>query len=135
MKIPVYGNGLNVRDWLFVKDHCSAIDLVMRKSKPGEIYNVGGNNELKNIEVVKKLLRIMNKSDNLIEYVKDRPGHDLRYAIDSSKLQRDFNWMPTISFDEGLMNTVEWYLTNKDWWKKILSGEYKDYYDEHYKEE
>lgn len=130
--IPVYGNGLNIRDWLHVKDHCIAIDLILRNAKKGEIYNIGGNNEKTNIEVVKSVLRILNKSEDLITYVLDRPGHDLRYAIDSSKIQKELNWKPTYSFEEGLKETVEWYLNNEEWWKEIVSGEYTQYYENMY---
>jgi dTDP-glucose 4,6-dehydratase len=138
--IPVYGKGENVRDWLYVEDHASAIDLVFHQGKPGETYNIGGNNEWKNIDLVKALCRIMDKkldrnpgtSEGLITYVKDRAGHDLRYAIDSSKIQNELGWRPIMNFEQGLEKTVEWYLANPDWLKHILSGEYEKYYVNQY---
>jgi len=130
--LPVYGNGENVRDWLYVEDHCSAIDLIMRKGKVGEIYNVGGNNERTNIEVVKAILNILDKPESLITYVKDRPGHDLRYAIDANKIQKELGWVPATKFDVGIRMTVEWYLKNQNWWGPILAGEYQKYYEEMY---
>ena len=133
-KLPVYGNGLNVRDWLYVEDHCTAIDLIIRNSKDGEIYNIGGHNEKTNIEVVKTILKILGKDESLIEYVKDRPGHDLRYAIDASKIERDLKWKPKYTFNTGIEKTVEWYLNNKTWWEHILSGEYKNYFEKMYGE-
>ncbi|MBE6786093.1 MAG: dTDP-glucose 4,6-dehydratase [Ruminococcaceae bacterium] len=122
--LPVYGNGLNVRDWLYVEDHCKAIDLIVHKGRHGEIYNVGGHNEKTNLEVVHTLLRILGKDDSLITFVKDRPGHDRRYAIDPSKIQRELGWYPETNFNDGLRLTVNWYLANTGWWEDILSGEY-----------
>jgi len=134
--IPVYGKGENIRDWLYVEDHASAIDLIFHHGKAGETYNIGGNNEWKNIDLIKLLCRIMDKklnrpegsSERLITYVKDRPGHDLRYAIDSSKLQNELDWSPIPSFADGLEKTVEWYLTNEKWLEGVLSGDYAKYY-------
>ncbi|MGC8709982.1 MAG: dTDP-glucose 4,6-dehydratase [Thermoplasmata archaeon] len=119
MKIPVYGNGEQVRDWLYVEDHCKAIEIVSKLGKKGEIYNVSAGNERKNIEVVKKILRIMNKPEDLIEFVEDRPGHDVRYSLDSTKL-RNLGWKPETSFEEGLERTVKWYIENKSWWKNLV---------------
>ncbi len=130
--LPVYGDGMNVRDWLHVNDHCCAIDIVMRKAKPGEIYNIGGNNERTNIDIVKTILRQLNKPESLIKFVQDRPGHDRRYAIDSSKIKQDLGWEPVYTFDCGMAETIEWYYTNVDWWKKIKSGEYMNYYNRMY---
>lgn len=123
-KVPVYGNGKNVRDWLHVYDHCSAIDLVMHEGQSGEVYNVGGHNERTNLEVVQTIIRTLGKSEELIEYVKDRLGHDKRYAIDPSKLER-LGWKPVYNFDTGIAQTIEWYINNEQWWKSILSGDYK----------
>ena len=130
--LPVYGTGENVRDWLHVEDHCAAIDLVMRKGREGEIYNVGGHNERTNLEVVKTILRALGKPESLITYVKDRPGHDRRYAIDPGKIHRDLGWLPTTSFDQGIQSTIRWYLEHEKWWKDILAGEYQDYYEKMY---
>ncbi len=130
--LPVYGKGENVRDWLHVKDHCRAIDLVMRKGKPGEVYNVGGHNERTNLMVVKAILHALDKPESLITYVKDRPGHDLRYAIDPEKIHTELGWLPQISFEEGIVETVRWYIQNRQWWENILSGEYQKYYDRLY---
>ena len=127
-KVPVYGEGLNVRDWLHVLDHCKAIDLIIHKGQVGEVYNIGGHNERANIDVVKTVLRALGKSEDLIEYVKDRPGHDLRYAIDASKIERELGWTPETSFDKGIEETVKWYLENQKWWKDIVSGEYLNNY-------
>ncbi len=132
-KLPIYGDGLNIRDWLHVEDHCNAIDLVLHKGEIGEVYNIGGNNEKKNIEIVKLILEITNKPEELIRYVKDRPGHDRRYAIDSSKIQQELGWKLKYTFEEGLQETIDWYLDNKDWWQKIRSGEYLEYYEKMYK--
>ncbi|MBQ9902261.1 MAG: dTDP-glucose 4,6-dehydratase [Clostridia bacterium] len=118
--LPVYGKGANVRDWLYVEDHCSAIDLVITKGRPGEIYNVGGHNERDNLTVVKTILSILGKDESLISFVQDRKGHDLRYAIDPSKISRELNWIPKTDFDMGLRKTVEWYIANQDWWKPLL---------------
>jgi dTDP-glucose 4,6-dehydratase len=130
--LPVYGDGLNVRDWLYVKDHCIAIDLVLQKGVPGEVYNIGGKNEWKNIDIVKLLLRRLNKPESLIAYVKDRQGHDRRYAIDASKIERELGWNATVSFEKGMSETVDWYLENESWWRRIISGEYKQYYQKMY---
>lgn len=130
--LPVYGKGENVRDWLYVEDHCSAIDLVVRKGRAGEIYNVGGHNERTNIEVVKTVLDILGKPYSLVKYVTDRPGHDLRYAINADKIAKELGWTPQTSFIEGIRKTVEWYLANKSWWTSIISGEYLHYYEKMY---
>jgi dTDP-glucose 4,6-dehydratase len=138
--IPVYGKGENVRDWLYVEDHASAIDVIYHKGRQGETYNIGGNNEWKNLDLVLLLCRILDKklnrpsgtSEKLITYVKDRPGHDLRYAIDSSKLQSELDWSPIPDFAEGLEKTVDWYLTNTKWLERVLSGDYSKYYDQMY---
>lgn len=135
--LPVYGDGQNVRDWLYVKDHCSAIDAVLERGKVGETYNVGGNNEVKNLDLVHMLCELMNEmaadlpirpAQELITFVKDRPGHDRRYAIDSTKLQTELDWTPSVTVQEGLRQTVEWFLNNEDWWKPLLSEEYQAYY-------
>lgn len=133
-KLPVYGNGSNVRDWLHVKDHCSAIDLVIRRGKPGEVYNIGGHNEKTNLEVVKEILKALNKPETLIEYVTDRPGHDLRYAIDPRKIEKELGFKPEYHFETGLKQTIDWYLANKDWWEHIINGEYQSYFNEMYGE-
>ena len=130
--LPVYGNGENVRDWLHVEDHCSAIDLIIHKGKVGEVYNVGGHNERTNLEVVKTILKALDKPESLITYVKDRPGHDLRYAIDPDKLENELGWKPEYNFDTGIAMTIKWYLDNEDWWKNILSGEYTNYFERQY---
>ncbi len=130
--LPVYGKGENIRDWLYVEDHCSAIDLIIHNGREGETYNVGGHNERTNLEVVKTILRELNKPESLISFVSDRPGHDLRYAIDPSKIHRELGWLPETAFDEGIKRTIEWYLDNKPWWEHIINGEYKDYYDRMY---
>jgi dTDP-glucose 4,6-dehydratase len=130
--LPVYGKGENIRDWLHVLDHCRAIDLVMRKGCAGEVYNVGGHNERTNLLVVKAILKALNKPESLISFVKDRPGHDLRYAIDPGKIHKELGWLPQISFEEGIEETVHWYLTNRYWWENIISGEYQAYYERLY---
>ncbi len=138
--LPVYGQGLNVRDWLYVEDHAAAIDLIFHKGRTGETYNIGGNNEWKNIDLVMLLCRIMDEklgrdpgsSEKLITYVTDRAGHDLRYAIDSSKLQHELGWMPSLQFSEGLEKTVDWYLANEDWLSNVTSGDYQKYYEKMY---
>ncbi|MCR5228511.1 MAG: dTDP-glucose 4,6-dehydratase [Solobacterium sp.] len=132
--LPVYGEGANVRDWLYVTDHCSAIDLIVRKGKPGEIYNIGGHNERSNLEVVKTILKELGKPESLIHFVKDRPGHDLRYAMDPTKIETELGWKPEYSFDTGIRRTIEWYLNNKEWWTHIINGEYQNYYAEMYKD-
>lgn len=130
--IPVYGTGENVRDWLHVKDHCSAIDLIVRAGRVGEVYNIGGHNERTNLQVVKTILRELGKPESLISYVSDRPGHDRRYAIDPAKIQAELGWKPEYTFDTGIKETVEWYLSHQAWWKEILSGEYQSYYERMY---
>ena len=132
--LPVYGKGENVRDWLYVKDHCVAIDLVMREGKVGEVYNVGGHNEKSNLEVVKIILEKLGKPESLITYVTDRPGHDMRYAIDPTKIHNELGWLPETKFEDGIEETIEWYLNNREWWENILSGEYQNYFDKMYKE-
>lgn len=125
--LPVYGNGANIRDWIHVYDHCVAIDLIIHKGVDGEIYNIGGNNERSNLEVVKAILKTLNKPETLIEYVEDRAGHDLRYAIDSTKISSKLGWQPKFNFEKGLPETITWYVQNKLWWKNILNNKYKDY--------
>ena len=132
-KLPVYGDGLNVRDWIYVIDHNKAAELVFENGKPGEVYNIGASREMKNIEIVKLILTKLGKGEDLIEYVKDRPGHDRRYAIDSSKIQNELGWKPTFEFEQAISDTIEWYLQNKSWWERIISGEYQKYYEVQYK--
>lgn len=131
-KLPVYGKGENIRDWLHVTDHCIAIDLVLRKGRIGEVYNIGGHNERTNLEVVRTILRELNKPESLIQYVTDRAGHDLRYAIDPTKMETELGWKPIYTFDTGIKQTIQWYLDNEAWWKNILSGSYQNYFKEHY---
>ncbi len=131
--LPVYGKGENVRDWLHVHDHCTAIDLIIRKGKEGEVYNIGGHNERTNLEVVKTILKQLGKSEDLIHFVTDRPGHDLRYAIDPTKIETELGWKPVYNFDTGIKQTIDWYLNNKSWWENIISGEYQEYYAKMYK--
>ena len=130
--LPVYGDGANVRDWLYVEDHCSAIDLIIRQGREGEVYNVGGHNEKSNLDVVKIILKALGKSEDLITFVKDRPGHDRRYAIDPTKIHNELGWLPQTKFEAGIAKTIEWYLANKDWWQEIISGEYQKYYEKMY---
>ena len=130
--LPVYGKGENIRDWLYVEDHCAAIDLVMRKGREGEVYNVGGHNERTNLEVVKTVLRELGKPESLITFVTDRPGHDRRYAIDPGKIHAELGWLPRTKFDDGMHQTVQWYLNNRPWWEHILAGEYQHYYQSMY---
>ena len=130
--LPVYGKGENVRDWLHVYDHCVAIDLILRKGRVGEVYNIGGHNERTNLEVVQTILRELNKPETLIQYVTDRKGHDLRYAIDPTKIESELNWKPKYNFDSGIKQTIQWYLDNKEWWQNILSGEYSHYFENQY---
>ncbi len=130
--LPVYGDGMNVRDWLFVDDHCSALDAVLHTGKDGEIYNIGGNNEKNNIEIVKLILLELEKPESLITFVEDRPGHDRRYAIDAGKIKRELGWGPGHSFERGIRETIQWYLNHKEWWQRILSGEYQQYYSKQY---
>jgi dTDP-glucose 4,6-dehydratase len=132
-KIPLYGDGLNVRDWLYVEDHCEAIWTVLNKGKPGEVYNVGGNNELTNRQLVTKILDAMGKTwDQGVEHVKDRPGHDRRYAIDAGKIQRELGWSPRFKFEDAIRTTIQWYRDNEKWWRSIKSGEYLKYYEQQY---
>ncbi|NRT78879.1 dTDP-glucose 4,6-dehydratase [Clostridium beijerinckii] len=131
-ELPVYGTGENVRDWLYVEDHCSAIDLIIHNGKIGEVYNIGGHNERTNLEVVKTILREIGKTEDLIKYVTDRKGHDRRYGIDPTKIHNELGWLPTTTFDEGIKKTIRWYLDNKSWWENIISGEYQNYYEEMY---
>lgn len=131
--LPVYGEGLNVRDWLYVEDHCRAIDLIIRKGKDGEIYNIGGHNEMRNIDIVKMICKGLGKSEDLIKYVTDRKGHDMRYAINPDKIHRELGWLPETKFTDGIVKTIRWYLDNKPWWERIISGEYQDYYQKMYK--
>ena len=130
--LPVYGKGENVRDWLYVEDHCSAIDLIIHKGRVGEVYNVGGHNEKTNIDVVKTILKELDKPESLITYVSDRLGHDRRYAIDPTKMMNELGWEPSIKFDEGIKKTIKWYLEHKEWWQNIISGEYQAYYEKMY---
>jgi dTDP-glucose 4,6-dehydratase len=130
--LPVYGTGNNIRDWLYVEDHCSAIDLIVRHGTAGEVYNVGGHNERTNLEVVQAILRELQKPETLIQFVADRPGHDRRYAIDASKISTALGWKPNMSFDEGIKRTIRWYLDNRLWWEEILRGDYQDYYTRMY---
>ena len=130
--LPVYGNGENVRDWLYVGDHCTAIDLVVRNGRDGEVYNIGGHNERTNLEVVKTILKALNKPESLISFVKDRPGHDLRYAIDPTKMETELGWKPVHNFDTGIVETIKWNLENQDWLRSVESGEYKKWMEEHY---
>ena len=132
--LPVYGEGLNVRDWLYVEDHCKAIDLIIRQGKEGEVYNIGGHNEMKNIDIVKIICRELHKPESLITHVTDRKGHDMRYAIDPAKIHRDLGWLPETMFADGIKSTIKWYLDNKDWWQRIVSGEYMKYFEEMYGE-
>jgi dTDP-glucose 4,6-dehydratase len=130
--LPVYGTGENVRDWLYVGDHCTAIDLIVRNGRDGEVYNIGGHNERTNLEVVKTILRTLGKPESLISFVKDRPGHDLRYAIDPTKIETELGWKPQHNFDTGIEATIKWNLENQEWLKNVESGEYLKWVDEHY---
>lgn len=130
--LPVYGEGLNVRDWLYVEDHCRAIDRIMRQGRIGEVYNIGGHNEMQNIDIVRLICKLMDKPESLITYVTDRKGHDLRYAIDASKMEKELDWQPETTFDAGIRKTIRWYLEHKEWWKEIISGEYREYYERMY---
>jgi len=131
-ELPIYGDGMNVRDWIYVEDHCRALDTVLHHGKEGEVYNIGGRSEKPNLEVVKTVLDQLVKPHSLIRFVKDRPGHDRRYAMDFSKIERELGWKPTFSFEEGVRLTVEWYRTHQDWWRKIKTGEYLEYYERMY---
>ena len=130
--LPVYGEGLNVRDWLYVEDHCKAIDLIIHKGKVGKVYNVGGHNEKRNIDIVKLICAELGKPESLITYVADRKGHDMRYAIDPSKIHRELGWLPETKFADGIKKTIKWYLENRQWWEEIISGEYQNYYKKMY---
>jgi len=133
-QLPIYGDGLNIRDWLYVEDHCSAIDLVIHKGRNGEVYNIGGNNERTNVHIVTTILEQLGKSESLITYVKDRPGHDRRYGIDPTKTMTELGWKPKHSFETGIKETIAWYLKNKEWWTRIQSGAYQEYYVKQYGE-
>ena len=130
--LPVYGQGLNIRDWLYVEDHCKAIDLVIRKGRVGEVYNIGGHNEMRNIDIVKMICKELHKPESLITYVADRKGHDLRYAIDPTKIHNELGWLPETKFEDGIQKTIRWYLDNRSWWEEIISGEYQNYYQKMY---
>ncbi len=130
--LPVYGQGLNVRDWLYVEDHCKAIDLVLQNGRIGEVYNIGGHNEMKNIDIVKLIVHELGKSEDLITYVTDRKGHDLRYAIDPTKIHNELGWLPETKFADGIKKTIRWYLDNEAWWQPIVTGEYLNYYEKMY---
>lgn len=130
--LPVYGKGINVRDWLYVEDHCKAIDLIIHEGKIGEVYNIGGHNEMSNISIVKLICHALNKPESLIVYVEDRKGHDMRYAIDPEKIHRELGWLPETSFEIGIQKTITWYLDHKEWWEDIISGEYRAYYQNMY---
>ncbi|WP_098749142.1 dTDP-glucose 4,6-dehydratase [Paenibacillus sp. EZ-K15] len=130
--LPVYGDGLNIRDWLYVEDHCSAIDLVIHQGKIGEVYNIGGNNERTNVHIVKTILNELGKPESLITYVEDRPGHDRRYGIDPTKIMNELGWKPKHNFETGIKETIQWYLSNKEWWTRIQSGAYRDYMTQQY---
>ena len=130
--LPVYGEGLNVRDWLYVEDHCKAIDRIIRDGRVGEVYNVGGHNEKQNIEIVRLICRSLGKPESLITHVADRKGHDMRYAIDPTKIHSELGWLPETKFEDGIQKTIQWYLDNRDWWETIISGEYQNYYEKMY---
>lgn len=130
--LPVYGDGKNVRDWLYVEDHCKAIDLIIHEGQIGEVYNVGGHNEMANIDIVKLILKELGKSEDLITFVEDRKGHDRRYAIDPTKIHDQLGWLPETKFENGIIKTIQWYLDHKDWWEEIISGEYQNYYQKMY---
>ncbi len=130
--LPVYGEGINVRDWLYVEDHCRAIDLIIRNGRIGEVYNVGGHNEMRNIDLVKLICKELGKPESLITYVADRKGHDMRYAVDPAKIQRELGWLPEMRFEDGIKKTIQWYLEHEEWWKEIISGAYQNYYERMY---
>ena len=130
--LPVYGEGLNVRDWLYVEDHCKAIDLIIHNGRVGEVYNVGGHNEKQNIEIVKIICKELGKPESLITHVGDRKGHDMRYAIDPTKIHSELGWLPETKFEDGIKKTIKWYLENREWWETIISGEYQNYYEKMY---
>ena len=130
--LPVYGKGLNVRDWLYVEDHCRAIDLIIHEGRVGEVYNVGGHNEMRNIDIVKLICKLLEKPESLISYVTDRKGHDMRYAIDPMKIHNELGWLPETKFEDGIKKTVQWYLEHREWWENIINGEYQSYYEKMY---
>ena len=130
--LPVYGEGLNVRDWLYVEDHCAAIDLILHNGEAGRVYNVGGHNEMRNIDIVRLICNKLDKPESLITYVTDRKGHDMRYAIDPTFIRQELGWLPKTKFEDGIRKTIRWYLDNRAWWENILSGEYQDYYERMY---
>ena len=130
--LPVYGEGLNVRDWLYVEDHCAAIDLILEKGKPGQVYNIGGHNEMRNIDIVKLICKTLGKPESLITFVTDRKGHDMRYAIDPTFIHTELGWLPTTKFEDGIQKTIQWYLDNRPWWENIVNGEYQTYYERMY---
>ena len=130
--LPVYGKGENVRDWLYVEDHCKAIDLIVRKGRIGEVYNIGGHNEMRNIDIVRLICKALQKPESLITFVADRKGHDMRYAIDPAKIHRELGWLPETRFEDGLQKTIQWYVNHKDWWQAILRGDYQNYYEAMY---
>ena len=130
--LPIYGDGMNIRDWLYVEDHCSAIDLVIHQGRSGEVYNIGGNNERTNLHIVKTILHELGKPESLITYVEDRPGHDRRYGIDPTKITEELGWKPKFNFETGIQETIRWYLNNKDWWTRIQSGAYREYVSKQY---
>ncbi len=130
--LPVYGEGLNVRDWLYVEDHCAAINLILEKGRVGQVYNIGGHNEMRNIDIVKLICKALDKPDSLITYVTDRKGHDMRYAIDPTFIHRELGWLPETRFEDGIQKTIRWYLDNRAWWESIVSGEYQSYYERMY---
>ena len=132
--LPVYGEGLNIRDWLYVEDHCRAVDLIIQKGRVGEVYNIGGNTEMKNIDIVKLICKALGRSEELIVHVEDRKGHDKRYAIDHSKLSSELGWKPLTDFGKGIKNTIEWYVEHREWWEPVISGEYQQYYEKMYGE-
>jgi dTDP-glucose 4,6-dehydratase len=131
-ELPVYGDGMNVRDWIYVEDHCRAIMTVLEKGKPGEMYNVAGNAEKTNMDITRTVLKLTGKPETLIKYVKDRPGHDRRYSLDAAKIAKEMGWRPSVDFEEGIRRTVEWYTRQSGWWKRVKSGEYRDFYRKHY---
>ena len=132
--LPVYGEGLNVRDWLYVEDHCAAIDLILEKGEVGQVYNIGGHNEMRNIDIVKLICKTLDKPESLITYVTDRKGHDMRYAIDPAFIHEKLGWLPETRFEDGIQKTIRWYLDNRLWWEEIISGEYQEYYGRMYGE-
>ena len=130
--LPVYGQGLNVRDWLYVEDHCVAIDRILKRGQAGQTYNIGGHNEMRNIDIVKLICRALGKPESLITYVTDRKGHDMRYAIDPTFIHEQLGWLPATKFSDGIQRTIEWYLNNRSWWEEIVNGDYQNYYERMY---